>query len=204
MAPSVVHSMVALPAIFWLVDLFQVEVKNLVQISTASKNLWNKRLMRLPCERALKTVSETGVKNDLFVWGHLLSKQTVMSLFIFSSHSNWPGQGYGPERTPRHLKNPQKRFGTLLFWTGEKIKLPYKGSLICHSDKSMIVHIQKRQKWVSCQTCVGWWCWGVFLVPVDDLVSKDGPEDGLDFEAGLNKATSCCYHGGCQRSCRFI
>ena len=41
--------------------------------STANKNLWNRQLIRLlwrtkcrlPCERAWKTVSETGVKSDL-------------------------------------------------------------------------------------------------------------------------------------------
>ena len=61
--------------------------------SIANKNLCIVRLIglpwrtkpRLPCERALKTESETGVTNELhFVWGHLSKKQTVIFILLFN------------------------------------------------------------------------------------------------------------------------
>ena len=59
---------------FWLQAVEEIQPKKMVK-----KLPWRAK-PRLPCERALKTVSETGVKVTLlFILGHLWRKQTVHS-----------------------------------------------------------------------------------------------------------------------------
>ena len=125
--------------------------------STAKKNLWNGQLIRLPCERALKTVPETGIKSDFTF--------CLQPIVICDDHTSCSKRHTSDEEKPFKCKECDKRFlKESLLKSHAKVHSDEK-PFVCQYDScnfrtkmlcSLKVHIRgvhEKERPYKCQNC---------------------------------------------------